>query len=100
MGLITQLVLEGTLDEARDVTRFFARVGLPTHLEQLSLSPDDRAAMKVVADVALSLPIIANEPFPVTNESLVEALIAADTLGREVAGTMGDAAYRALHQPS
>lgn len=97
MGLLTQLVLENSIQEARDVAQFFARAGLPIHLGQLDLTADNRSRLELVADIALSLPMIANEPFPVTRDSLVDAMIRADALGREIANSNGDAAWRKLH---
>jgi glycerol dehydrogenase len=97
MGLLIQFVLEDSIEEARDVAAFFARIGLPIHLGQLGLSADARNELELVADVALSLPIMANEPFPATRESLVDAMFLADALGREIAGSTGDTAWRKLH---
>ena len=42
IGLLTQLYAEGKEEEeAGRVADFFASVGLPVDLQQLSLSPDD-----------------------------------------------------------
>ena len=79
---------------------FIARVGLPVHLGQLSISADDSAALHTVADVALSMFMLANEPFAVTREMLLQALGDADALGRKVAKSQGEAAYRKLQGKS
>lgn len=97
IGLLTQLSLEGKAEEAREVAAFFARVGLPVHLGQLSLSSDDEPALRRVVEVALTIPIIANEPFEVTPDSLRAAMLEADTLGMEVARTAEAEAYGSLH---
>lgn len=96
-GLITHLVLEDSHEEAEKVATFFARIGLPVHLAQLSVSSDDSESLGVIADVALSLPIMVNEPFEVTKDMVISALSDADELGRRIARNVGDEAYKALH---
>jgi len=98
MGLLTQLVIEKRDKEARQVAEFFARVGLPIHLGQLGLSAGDTASLQPVMETAMLLPIVLNEPFPVTEDSLIEASQQAHTLGMDVAQRVGDAAWRALHR--
>lgn len=97
IGLLAQLSLEGKPEEAREAAAFFARVGLPVHLRQVSLSPDDGPELRRVVEVALTIPIIANEPFDVTADSLRAAILEADALGLEVARTVGADAYASLH---
>lgn len=96
MGLLTQLVAEGNSDEARRAARFFCSVGLPVNLEQISLAPDRRAALASVVEVAIGSSLTQNMPFEVTHERLLDAVIAAHQLGREVAALEGDTAYRRL----
>ena len=98
IGVLTQLVLEGDVKEARRVGSFFASIGLPVHLGQLGL--DVRADAKALEGgmaAALEFPIIHNEPFEVTTEGLLSAVLQAHELGVEVAGACGDVAYRELH---
>ena len=97
IGLLTQLVIEKRDAEARQVAEFFAKVGLPIHLEQIGLSPRDMAPLRPVMETAMMLPIVLNEPFAVTEASLLEACQQAHALGKDVAGRVGDAAYRGLH---
>ena len=97
IGLLTQLVLENRREDAWEVGEFFTRVGLPVHLGQLGLSAQDTARLRPVMETAIMLPIVHNEPFPVTEASLVEASQQAHALGKEVTRRMGDVAYRALH---
>jgi glycerol dehydrogenase len=97
MGLLTQLMIETQEAEARQVAAFFAQVGLPIHLEQLSLSPHDKGVLDTVMEVAMLFPYVGNEPFGVTAETLLAATLQADTLGKDVAKCFGDAAYRNLH---
>jgi len=97
MGLLTQLVFESRDAEARRVAEFFAAVGLPIHLGQLSLGADDGRQLRSVMETALTLPFVGNEPLPVTVDGLLTASRRADGLGRQVAQATGEAAYRALH---
>lgn len=97
VGLLTQLVLEKKTADARRVAEFSARVGLPVHLEQISLLPRNAAALDDVIGVALAIPYIGNEPFPVTPENLRAAARDAHALGQDVSRSVGDTAWRALH---
>jgi class 3 adenylate cyclase len=92
-----QLVFESREAEARRVAEFFAAVGLPIHLGQLSLGADDGRQLRAVMETALTLPFVGNEPLPVTVDGLLAASGRADALGRQVAQATGEAAYRALH---
>jgi len=96
MGLLTQLVLESREDEARRVAEFFAAVGLPVHLGQLSLSGNDTAELSGAMQAALTFPFVVNEPFEVTTESLLAASRRADVLGKALCSAKGETAYRAL----
>jgi glycerol dehydrogenase len=89
MGTLTQLLLEASHDpaaesEAEKAASFFARVGLPTRLEQLGLSPDDEAPLQQVIAAAMQFPFIGNMPFPVTADALLQAVLAADKMGRRM----------------
>lgn len=97
MGTLAQLVLDGRDDEARKIASFFVRVGLPVHLEQLSVDPADRTAIDTVVEATLQFPFIGNLPFPVDAGTLSSGLLGADRLGRDVTGAQGDEAYRKLH---
>jgi glycerol dehydrogenase len=96
MGLLTQLVAEENLDEARRAARFFASVGLPVNLAQISLGADRTAELAAMIEVAQAFPFVENMPFEVTPERLRRAAIDAHHLGVEVAAEVGDAAYRKL----
>ena len=98
IGLLTQLTLENNAPDARRVAEFFVRVGLPVHLEQLSVSPGDAASLKSVIETALMHPAVPNEPFIVTPKTLLGAVLDAHALGKDVCHTAGDVAYRALHE--
>ncbi len=97
IGLLTQLALEKQTDEARKVARFFAEIGLPVHFGQLSPYLQNKALMGEVMEAAMAAPILANEPFAVTTETLAVAFSQMHELGMEVTKSEGDIAFRALH---
>ena len=98
MGTLAQLMMESRPDEASRVAEFFAKVGLPIHLGQLSLDPSDARALEVVIEGTLAFPFIGNMPMPVTAELVRSAILDAHRMGLTVAEHMGDGAYRRLHQ--
>ena len=97
MGTLAQLVMESRPDEAARVAEFFATVGLPVHLGQLSLDASDTSALDVVSEGTLAFPFIGNMPQRVT-----AALVRVGGSRRAPSGSVsgekiGDAAYRRLH---
>ena len=96
MGLVAQLMMEGDASDAQRVAEFCARVGLPIHLEQLSLTAND-ARLEGVVEVTMGFQPLANLPFEPTHERVRDAILGADTLGQAVADAVGDTAYRRLH---
>jgi len=98
MGLLTQLNLERREDEGKKVGEFFAKVGLPVHLGQISLSRANTAELSDVMEAAMTLQILRNEPFEVTKESLVTAALQAHEMGLAIEQSVGNAAYSALHE--
>ena len=97
MGTLAQLALESRLDEARRVARFFAQVGLPVHLGQLSIDAGDGSALDTVVEGVLAYPFIANMPMRIDAAVLRQGLLAAHDLGLATSAEVGDAAYRRLH---
>lgn len=97
MGTLAQLMMEARPDEAAKVAEFFATVGLPIHLGQLSLDATDARALDVVVEGTLSFPFISNMPHRVTGPLVRSAVVDAHRLGLSVAEKIGDAAYRRLH---
>ena len=96
MGLVAQLVMESKSEDARKAATFFARVGLPIHLGQISLGPEDSKHLDTVVESAIGSPLVHNMPFPVTAEVLRSAILDAHELGVSIAGIEGDEAYRRL----
>ena len=97
IGLLTQLVLEGDMEEARRAAVFCATVGLPFRLDHVGLAASDQAALSTVAEAAMGIDFIHNEPCPVDTALLAAAMREADALGVATGGEHGEAAYRALH---
>ena len=97
MGTLAQLMLEARPDEAAKVAEFFATVGLPIHLGQLSLAAGDSRALDVLVEGTLAFPFIANMPQAVTAPLVRSAILDAHRIGLSVSERIGDAAYRRLH---
>ena len=95
MGVVSQLVLEGDTGEAKRVAEFFARVGLPIHLGQLSLEAGD-SGLDAVFEATLAFPPLQNLPFSPTLEQVRSGILTASELGMSVAKDVGDDAYRRL----
>jgi glycerol dehydrogenase len=83
-GLLVQLVLEGRPSEELQTVMNFAReVGLPTTLSQLGLDAPDETVLLRIAERSLAEGETAhNEPFEVSSSMMVDAMVAADALGR------------------
>ena len=95
MGTLAQLVMEKSADTER-VARFFARVGLPVHLGQLSLSVERVGELDPVIDAAVSRPIAHNMPMTVNEDSVRQAILDAHKLGVAISKDVGDEAYKRL----
>ncbi len=98
IGVLTQLVLERKVEEALKVAEFFAQVGLPVNLDQISLSKQHKVQLDETIAAAITLPFVNNEPFTVTNETLLSAISQADDLGIKVSHSIGDFAYRTIRK--
>ena len=97
MGLLAHLTLEQSAEECAQVARFCAEIGLPAHLAQLSLDiTDDGPALQAAMASTAAAPLMENEPFAVTPESVWAALLQADEIGRAATAAVGDRAYRRL----
>ena len=96
MGVLTQLMLESDSEEATRAARFFADIGLPTHLDQIGLSPGSKDALNSLVADALDFPFLGNMPMEVTGDALHQAVLAAHQLGKEVTQEKGSTAYQRL----
>ncbi len=85
-GVITQLCLDKTFDEAEriQIVDFEIAIGLPVTFADIGLEGVGRDRLKVIGDICGGEgSLCANHPFEVTSEDVVNAMIAADELGRE-----------------
>jgi len=85
IGVLVQLVLEGAPQSTlAEVLGFFVAVGLPVSLAQIGLREVSRETLRQIADRATAAgETIHNEPFEVTSDMVVDAMLAADALGRD-----------------
>jgi glycerol dehydrogenase len=98
IGILTHLLLEGKMDEAREAADFMAGVGLPIHAGQLSLDMEkDAPSIKKAMEGAVSSHLTEAEPFEVSPEKLFGAFVEADLLGVRTTQALGDVPYRRLH---
>jgi glycerol dehydrogenase len=98
IGLLGHQCLEGNYEEARRLAEFFAAVGLPVHLGQLSLDIEKNSdEMDLIYNEAANVFFIHHEPFEISIDKLKKAMTEAHTLGLEVSAKIGDLAYKELH---
>jgi glycerol dehydrogenase len=99
VSLVAHLVLENDSVEALKVSRFLCEVGLPVCLGQFGLDPGkDSGILMDAMTAATREPIIHNEPFEVTPDKLLAAILEADRVGREIVN-IGDAGvFEKLHR--
>ncbi len=96
MGTMAQLVLEQSPD-IRKAATFFARVGLPIHLGQLSLSPDASEDLDALAEITFESPNSHYMPITLSQELIRESILEAHEVGLAISREIGDEAYRRLH---
>ena len=83
-GTITQLILQDTGSDMLDeVIDFCMAVGLPTTLAHLGLADSDRQKLMPVGEKACAKgTFMANMPFPITPDDVVDAMLTADAMGK------------------
>jgi glycerol dehydrogenase len=92
-GIVTQLCLDDEVDadEVYAVVDFQIATGLPVTLADVNLEGVARSRLKEIGDVCAGEGSLChNHPFEVTSEAVVDAMIAADALGRERKGLLFD----------
>lgn len=91
IGSLTQLILEGAPSaEIREFVEFTARVGLPTTLTEIGLSPDETSVLQAVAEASTDpAETIHNMPFAVTAEDVVSAMKSLERLARRFRADAG-----------
>ena len=82
-GTLVQLVLENRpRNELEEVLAFCGEVGLPTTLADIGVVEVTDAKLRQVAEASCAAgESIHNEPFPVSREAVVAAIMAADAIG-------------------
>ncbi|MGA2066092.1 MAG: glycerol dehydrogenase [Thermoguttaceae bacterium] len=88
-GVISQLCLddEKRTGEIHAIVDFEIAVGLPVTLADLNLEGISRERLRLIGDAcAAKGSLCENHPFTVTAEDVVDAMIAADALGRQRKG--------------
>jgi glycerol dehydrogenase len=85
-GVLTQLHLEKQPSHTiHEVITFCTSVGLPTTLAQIGIKKPTPTLLQKIADRATApTETIHNEPFPVTPDMVIQAILAADTLGKSL----------------
>jgi glycerol dehydrogenase len=83
-GTLTQLILEDAdREELQEVIEFCMDVGLPTTLAELGITDTSKKRLRPVAEAACAQgETIHNMPFSVTPDDVIDAIIAADSIGR------------------
>jgi glycerol dehydrogenase len=84
-GVISQLCLddEKPMDEVYRIVDFEIAIGLPVTFADVNLEGIGRDRLKQIGDVcAAAGSLCHNHPFKVTSDDVVDAMIAADALGR------------------
>ena len=82
-GTLTQLILENVdRDELEEVIDFCLELGLPVTLEELGIKEIKEEEIMEVAKIACAKDdTIHNMPFPVTPQSVYDAILATDAMG-------------------
>jgi len=91
-GVISQLCLddEKPMDEVYEIVDFEIAIGLPVTFADVNLEGIGRERLKQIGDVCAGPGSLChNHPFKVTSDDVVDAMIAADALGRQRKGMMG-----------
>ena len=96
ISTMAQLALEKS-DDLDKAARFFSRVGLPIHLGQLSMSPENSDELKILAEVTMTNPNAHHMPIKLTHEIIIQAILDAHEFGLTITDEFGDEAYRRLH---
>jgi glycerol dehydrogenase len=85
-GIITQLCLDDDfdVDEKLAIVDFEIEIGLPVTFHDVALEDITRERLKEIGDVCAGEGSLChNHPFKVTSEDIVDAMLAADALGKE-----------------
>jgi glycerol dehydrogenase len=79
VGTMVHLQLEERLDDLARVEELLTRLGLPVSFSDLGISMEaGDETLETVLNAACAMPFMANEPMPVTTESLRKAVEAVE----------------------
>jgi glycerol dehydrogenase len=98
IGTLAQLMMESRPEEATRVAEFFAKVGLPVHLGQISLDAADKAALDTIVEGTLGFPFVGNMPMAVSADLVRSSVLVAHRLGTAVSAKAGDEPWRRLQK--
>jgi glycerol dehydrogenase len=85
-GVISQLCLDDEMpvDRKHEIVDFEIAVGLPVTFEDLGLEGVSRERLRAIGEICAGAgSLCENHPFEVTADSIVDAMVDADALGRE-----------------
>ncbi|MBZ4654506.1 MAG: Iron-containing alcohol dehydrogenase [Peptococcaceae bacterium] len=85
-GILCQLVLDKKEDELVKLLTFYHKTGLPMTLEELGIHSLSKEEELAVGKASAEVEDMANMPFTVTAEMVVDALYRVDQLGRRYRG--------------
>jgi glycerol dehydrogenase len=91
-GIVSQLCLDDEMDvdEMYEILDFEIAIGLPVTFKELNLEGIQRERLMEIGKVCAGEgSLCANHPFEITADSVVDAMIAADALGRERKARLG-----------
>lgn len=81
-GTLTQLVMQNDYDLISEVLAFCKKVGLPITLKEINVTDDSEENIMKAADAAANSGLMKNMPFPVTADTVYNAIMASDGLGK------------------
>ncbi len=89
IGVMTQLIMEKRIDEARQAAWFFKDVGLPLHLTHLGFDPSQRGSeLDNIVEHSLNVFFIRYEPFEITHSFLKAAILETNEFGKAMEGDL------------
>jgi len=91
-GVISQLCLDKDfdVDERNAIVDFEIAIGLPVTFADIGLEGVERSRLQTIGDICGSEGSLChNHPFAVTADDVIDAMIAADALGRQRKDIMG-----------
>ena len=91
------MVFEDDGDEAEKAAEFFAKVGLPVNLKQLSVERSDKNSLERIMTAALNASTMRNEPMELKRSDLIDAALVVDKIGTQILDNYSDMGYSKLH---